>query len=181
MTHSNLLYGIAVYYYANRFLKRSAKLVCGDLRIPNSGCLSNHDLKSTTAVIEDLNKVLSGEYLEYEWGEEQIYIISNKDTSILTDLIFGEKLPEVPTEWLLSQMKAWQAFLQEYRNQEKLTKTIASAFKIIVCSPYKYKSYETGAYYEVMIDNVNVTLQLLEEEGDFKLSVEDYLNQIRLS
>lgn len=70
-------------------------------------------------IIENLNKVLSGQQEQYgPWGHELAYLNSYKEKSAIIyeeyeDDKFIEKTAEVPTAWLLPLMEDWLKFLEK--------------------------------------------------------------------
>lgn len=158
-------------------LDRHYHLSISNSQIPNSQYLRNYSLPSTREVTYELHKLMTGVVSEYEWGEEQIFITSNKETSRLEDLMWGEQLPVIPTVWLLGLMEAWAAFQEEYSDREKIKGIIGKAFLLIRKNPVQHRMSETGEYYQVVVDGTHLALQL--NENDLKLDISEYASQLK--
>ena len=80
---------------------------------------------------------------------------------------------------LLNLMIQIRDFKQEYQQENNLKNIIGQAFNQIKSNPQSYKKWSHLIYYEVLVNNITVTLQL--EPEDFNLSSIDYVNQINLN
>ncbi len=154
--------------------------------IPNSQFLCCWNIKYTEEVIRELKRALEGVYDNsfwggYEWGDEQIDITSTSTISHLKNSLYEDKiLPDVPTIWLLELMEEWLNFQLAYSDKSKLRNLIKNAY-IMICSDLpKYKRWESSSSdYLVVIDEINVGLQLIAEDGDCTLDADEYVSQIR--
>lgn len=82
--------------------------------------LSINNEEATSAIIENLEKVIKGELTVYDpWGADFCIIASHKDTSEVQyydfetdDLREKPLFIHIPTHWLLNIMKDWKKFLE---------------------------------------------------------------------
>jgi len=170
--------GISVRYFRNENLKRSLYSSIGDQSIPNSGFLK-FSIEGTRDIIKDLKRLLNGEITLIEgWGDEQIYIDSEKEMSHMKDLMYDKTLPSVSTVQLLKLMEASLAFQIKIADLNYVAKLVKEAYKRVVQDSEKYKIWSEGNNYQVTIDDICIDLQLLRENGDFALIPEVYLRQI---
>jgi len=104
------------------------------------------------------------------------------DSESLTSYCFDEmndtSLPNVNTQELLNLMIEIKDFKTAYGQPANLSNIISQAFNQIKSNPQSYKKWSHLIYYEVIINNVTVALQL--ESEDFNLSASQYVNQLKI-
>lgn len=157
---------------------RNVILDLGYGEIKNSGFLSDFDLDSIVEIIEELTKVINGTLDGYSWGQDQIMIDSEKVSSYCFNELDNIALPDVPTQDLLNLMIEVKNFKTEYENPVVLNNIISQAFNQIKSNPQSYKKWSHLIYYEVIINNITVALQL--ELEDFNLSASQFVNQLKI-
>lgn len=146
--------------------------------IKNSGFLSDFDLDSITEIIIELTKVINGTLESFYWGQEQIMIDSESLTSYCFDEMNDTSLPNVNTQELLNLMIEIKDFKTAYGQPANLSNIISQAFNQIKSNPQSYKKWSHLIYYEVIINNVTVALQL--ESEDFNCNASQYVNQLKI-
>ena len=170
---------IIVYYKRQNNTKRNVLVGVSSSLIKNSGNLSDFSLSSVNEVILELTKVVNGTLEDFYWGQLPIMIESTQQNSECYDEINNEYLGNVKTQDLLNLMIQIRDFKQEYQQEINLKNIIGQAFNQIKSNPQSYKKWSHLIYYEVLVNNITVTLQL--EPEDFNLSSIDYVNQINLN
>ncbi len=170
---------IIVYYKRQNNTKRNVLVGVSSSLIKNSGNLSDFSLSSVNEVILELTKVVNGTLEDFYWGQLPIMIESTQQNSECYDEINNEYLGNVKTQDLLNLMIQIRDFKQEYQQEINLKNIIGQAFNQIKSNPQSYKKWSHLIYYEMLVNNITVTLQL--EPEDFNLSSNDYVNQINLN
>lgn len=170
---------IIVYYKRQNNTKRNVLVGVSSSLIKNSGNLSDFSLSSVNEVILELTKVVNGTLEDFYWGQLPIMIESTQQNSECYDEINNEYLGNVKTQDLLNLMIQIRDFKQEYQQEINLKNIIGQAFNQIKSNPQSYKKRSHLIYYEMLVNNITVTLQL--EPEDFNLSSNDYVNQINLN
>lgn len=158
--------------------KRDTFISVSSSSIKNSGFLSDFDLDSITEIITELTKVINGTLESFYWGQEQIMIDSESLTSYCFDEMNNTSLPNVNTQELLNLMIEIKDFKTAYGQPANLSNIITQAFNQIRSNPQSYKKWSHLIYYEVIINNITVALQL--ESEDFNLSASQYVNQLKI-
>jgi len=139
--------------------------------IPNSSYLRNCNQSYTDEIIQHLEKILSGDLNEYEWGQERIYITSNKYNSQIEDMIHDECLGTYSTSVLLEVMRKWKLFLQKWNDINYMNEKLKIAFQDIILSPMTYHVSEN--FYKIQTDT-NVSFNLILSDSDLLLTPEEY-------
>ena len=164
---------IIVYYKRQNNTKRNVLVGVSSSLIKNSGNLSDFSLSSVNEVILELTKVVNGTLEDFYWGQLPIMIESTQQNSECYDEINNEYLGNVKTQDLLNLMIQIRDFKQEYQQEINLKNIIGQAFNQIKSNPQSYKKWSHLIYYEMLVNNITVTLQL--EPEDFNLSSNDYV------
>lgn len=179
MESNDISFSIIVDFLEENKSYRSCRLNVSDERIKNSHHLSCYDLEMTNEVIKSLENIINNKRGEYDWGTEQILITSEPEISTLEDYMYEESLPSVKTSLLLDFMKEWQLFQLRYGDEEFLQQIVKKAYNTILSNPKKYIQKGSKIDYDICIDGILVGLQLVRKQGDFKLSPDEYVNQIK--
>lgn len=175
-----ILKNISVGYYRNNFLKRSFVLSVNDDSIKFSQKMSNYSYNATIETLQDFTKLFSKEItLIEDWGDERFLVTSNIETSKVIDIIYNEDLGEYPTFQLYNLLNDWKKFQDEFQDKARFRIIIVTAFKEICKNPNKFKKWENGDLFEIFIEDILVNLVLIKEDGDFNLSTNEYINQIK--
>jgi hypothetical protein len=143
--------------------------------------LHNYSLNATRKTLSDFDKLFSKKIkcIE-EWGDERFLVTSYFENSTIQDVIYpNEKIGDTPTLLLYNLLKEWLYFQEEYKNIENLKEIIKKAFIEICINPIQYMKWRNSTCYNIVIDNVIVSLVLIKEDGDFELTPEEYISQIK--
>jgi len=140
------------------------------------------DYEYTLEVISNLEKLRSGELLEYEWGGgERTWFISEQELTTAKDNFEKLKNIELPTVSVLEMMRIRRNLMEKW-SKEDILELVSTSFRKIKNDKCRYVEDKEGCRYKVVggeDDDLIVRLILLEE--DFGLDDKQYLNQIRFN
>ena len=153
-------------------------LIGGGLNESGTGHLSDLEYDSITTIIEKLAQLVNSNNPNdyYEWGVDLYAVLSLKNISHCRDEIMDEVYDDIPTQTLLDFMIELKNHKQQYQNIGNLNSIVGQAFSQIKNNPSGTKKWAQGTYYEVVINNIIILLNL--SEADLDLDVNTYLSQL---
>lgn len=132
----------------------------------------------TLEILSSLERVLSGEIIEYEWGGgERTWLVSTKELTIATDNFAWQK-EDVKTTVEIIEMLEKRKYLMEKLTKENIFQLLKISFEVIKKEPLSFRNNKNNYLYTYfdMLSKLKVSMILLET--DLKIETQDFLDQI---
>ncbi len=132
----------------------------------------------TLAILEQLENVILGKILEFEWGGgERTWFISKKEVTLATDNFAWVEAQELPTLEVVHMLQARKQLIEMWP-REAVFALVGTSFEMIKNDTNSFLENEEGLLYSYGASDSGIVVKLVLQKEDFELATSEYLNQL---
>lgn len=133
----------------------------------------------TSEIIVELEKLISGETSEYEWGGgERTWFISERNITLATDNFAKYGNIELPTVEILELMKVRKQLMEDW-SRDDVSSLVKHSFEKVKDNRLKYIDNEKDFLFKVCDDETGLIVLMVLLEDDFNITSEAFCSQLK--
>ena len=129
-------------------------------------------------IISNLEKIISGEMLEFEWGGgERTWFVSSKESTMALDNFGWSNSIELQTSTMIKILESKKNLSENWVKGDILL-LLGKAFDLICQDFNRFIEDKDGCLYKFKEEDTNLVVKLILLEEDLTIKQETYLEQV---